>query len=200
MHPSALLGLLAFTAAASALPSKRSASESSIQNLKDKIKNVVVLVMENRSFDNLLGGQKLFGLNNPIQSLLPICNPYNVSNIFEGIVCSEAKDYDSITDDPDHAVYGNNFEFYSTFTPNNDLIATGLYLPTQQGFLQEQLRLYSADANRTELATQVMNYYTEDQVPVLTALVQNYVTFNHWHSGLPGVSDTQLPFYWSLSD
>ena len=35
---------------------------------------------------------------------------------------------------------------------------------------------------------QVMNYYTEDQVPVLTELVQNFVTFNHWHSGVPGVS------------
>lgn len=188
MHPSALLGLLAFTAVATALPSKRSASSSSIQNLKDKIKNVVVLVMENRSFDNLLGGQKLFGLNNPIQSLIPICNPYNTTNLFEGLVCSEAKDYDSVADDPDHAVYGNNFEFYSTFTPDNDFIASGWYIPTLQGFVEEQLRLYSSDANRTELAKQVMNYYTEDQVPTLTSIVQNFVTFNYWHSGLPGVS------------
>ncbi|GAM35346.1 hypothetical protein TCE0_017f03615 [Talaromyces pinophilus] len=194
MHPSALLGLLAFTAVATALPSKRSASSSSIQNLKDKIKNVVVLVMENRSFDNLLGGQKLFGLNNPIQSLIPICNPYNTTNLFEGLVCSEAKDYDSVADDPDHAVYGNNFEFYSTFTPDNDFIASGWYTPTLQGFVEEQLRLYSSDANRTELAKQVMNYYTEDQVPTLTSIVQNFVTFNYWHSGLPGPTDPNRIF------
>jgi phospholipase C len=144
--------------------------------------------MENRSFDNLLGGQTLFGLNNSIQSLIPICNPYNTTNLLEGVVCSEAKDYDSVADDPDHAVYGNNFEFYGTFTPDNDLIASGLNIPTLQGFVEEQLRLYSSDANRTELAKQVMNYYTEDQVPTLTSIVQNFVTFNYWHSGLPGVS------------
>lgn len=162
-------------------------SESSIQNMKSRIKNVVILVMENRSFDNLLGGQKLEGLDNPVHNG-PFCNPYNVSNPAGGIVCSAAKDYDSITDDPDHAVYGNNFEFYGEFAPNNIAIENGQLLPTQNGFVQEQLRLYESNAKRSELATQVMNYYTEEQVPVLTTLVQNFVTFNHWHSDIPGVS------------
>lgn len=192
MHPSALLGLLTFAAVASALPSQGSASTtpSSIQNLKDKIKNVVVLVMENRSFDNLLGGQTLPGLNNPIQSSSPICNPYNVSNPLQGNACSQANDYDSITDDPDHAVYGNNFEFYGTFTPNNAAIAAGTLTPSMQGFVQEQIRGYGSKASKTDLGKQVMNYYTEAQVPTLTALVQNFVTFNYWHSGVPGVSSS----------
>jgi phospholipase C len=191
MHSSALLGLLAFTAAAEAMPSKRTqpASEASVQNFKDKIKNVVVLVMENRSLDNLLGGQKLKGLENPIQNG-PYCNPYNVSNPAEGTVCTAAKDYDEIADDPDHSVTGNNMEFYSDFTPDNAAIANGTLVPNQNGFVHEQIRLYSSDANRTALATQVMNYYTEEQVPVLTTLVQNYLTFNHWHSDIPGVSNS----------
>ncbi|OKL57738.1 hypothetical protein UA08_06922 [Talaromyces atroroseus] len=187
MHSRAFLGLLAFAAAASALPNKRSqpASESSIQNLKDKIKNVVVLVMEDRSLDNLLGGQTLKGLENPIQNG-PYCNPYNVSNPAEGTVCTAAKDYDEVADDPDHSVTGNNMEFYSDFTPDNAAIANGTLLPNQNGFIHEQIRLYGADANRTELSRQVMNYYTEEQVPVLTTLVQNYLTFNNWHSDIPG--------------
>ncbi|EEA26442.1 hypothetical protein TMatcc_005287 [Talaromyces marneffei ATCC 18224] len=196
MHPSALLGLLTFAAVASALPSQGSASTtpSSIQNLKDKIKNVVVLVMENRSFDNLLGGQTLPGLNNPIQSSSPICNPYNVSNPLQGNACSQANDYDSITDDPDHAVYGNNFEFYGTFTPNNAAIAAGTLTPSMQGFVQEQIRGYGSKASKTDLGKQVMNYYTEAQVPTLTALVQNFVTFNYWHSGVPGPTDPNRIF------
>ncbi|QKX54264.1 uncharacterized protein TRUGW13939_01349 [Talaromyces rugulosus] len=187
MKSSALVGLLAFAAAASAVPTKRKqpGSTASIQNFKDKIKNVVVLVMENRSFDNLLGGQTTKGLENPINSG-PYCNPYNVSDSSEGSVCSAAKDYDSIADDPDHAVYGNNFEFYGTFLPDESLIQSSKLTPSQSGFVHEQLRLYSSDANRTELATQVMNYYTEDQVPVITTLVQNFLTFNHWHSDVPG--------------
>lgn len=190
MNPSALLGLLAFAAAATAAPPHRghsAHSSSSIKNLKNHIKNVVILEMENRSFDNLLGGQTLKGLDNPINNGL-YCNPYNLTDASMGYVCSRAKDFDSILDDPDHSVTGNNIEFYGTFTPSNDAIASGKLTPTQRGFVHEQLRRYGDDVNKTELAKQVINYYTEDEVPVFTSLVQNYLTFNHWHSDHPGVS------------
>ncbi|KAJ5117452.1 hypothetical protein N7448_011084 [Penicillium atrosanguineum] len=183
-----LLILLAFAAAATAAPPKRSYtahSSSSIKNLKRHIKNVVVLEMENRSLDNLLGGQTIKGLENPINNG-PFCNPYNLSDPSQGKVCSSAKDMDSILDDPDHTVTGNNIEFYGTFTPSNANIASGKLTPAQKGFVHEQLRYYGDDVNKTELARQVLNYYTEEQVPVLTSLVRNYLTFNHWHSDLPG--------------
>jgi phospholipase C len=183
MHLTTLQSLLALTAVAQALPSH---GNRGLENLKAHIKNVVVLVMENRSLDNLLGGQRQKGLDNPIHNG-PFCNPYNVSNHGEGFVCSAANDYDSITNDPDHAVYGNNFQFYGSFNPDNEAIASGGLKPTQQGFVHEQLRLYGSKVNRSTLVQQVMNYYTEDQVPVLTALVKNFVTFNHWHSAVPGV-------------
>ncbi|KAG6824944.1 hypothetical protein H0H92_005343 [Tricholoma furcatifolium] len=35
-----------------------------------------------------------------------------------------------------------------------------------------------------------MNYYTEEQVPVFTELVQNFVTFNHWHSDVAGPTNS----------
>lgn len=191
MHPSALLGLLAFAAAASAIPvqKKTAGSTSSIQNLKDKIKNVVVIVMENRSLDNLLGGQTIKGLENPINNG-PFCNPLNVTDRSKGQACSAPYDYNSVLNDPDHSVYGNNLEFYGTFTPNNTQIANGELTPTQNGFVHEQIRLYSSDANTTVLSTEVMHYYTEQQVPVLTALTQNYTVFNNWHSDVPGVSNS----------
>jgi phospholipase C len=194
MNLSALLGLLTFAAAVSAAPPEglsKSHSSASISNLKNKIKNVVILEMENRSFDNLLGGQTLEGLENPINNG-PFCNPYNLTDESAGKVCSTAKDFDSILDDPDHSVTGNNIEFYGTFAPSNAAIASGKLTPTQQGFVHEQLRRYGDDVNKTELATQVLNYYTEDEVPVFTSLVQNYLTFNHWHSDHPGVSYFQF--------
>ncbi|SPQ21414.1 5847f4cd-d96a-4afe-8d4b-3e3ceafb6f26 [Thermothielavioides terrestris] len=185
MRASTLHCLLALAVAAQAAPTR---GGSEFANLKAHIKNVVILVMENRSLDNLLGGQKLKGIDNPIQKG-PFCNPYNLTNPAAGLVCSAANDFDSITDDPDHAVYGNNIEFYGTFTPDNNAIASGHLTPTQKGFVHEQLRLYSSKANRSTLAQQVMNYYTEEQVPVLTALIKNFVTFNHWHSAIPGPTD-----------
>ena len=195
MHTPALLGLLAFATAASAVPhgapikrSHAAHSSSSINNLKNNIKYVVVLEMENRSVDNLLGGQTISGLDNPINSG-PFCNPYNLTDLSQGTVCSQAGDIDSILDDPDHTVTGNNIEFYGTFTPDNDDIASGTLTATQKGFVHEQLRVYEGkNVNKTRLAQQVLNYYTEDQVPVMTSLVQNFLTFNHWHSDLPGVS------------
>ncbi|KAL1846460.1 hypothetical protein Plec18170_009186 [Paecilomyces lecythidis] len=102
MHPSALLGLLTFAAVATAIPAHPGQTHST-SNLKDKIKNVVVLIMENRSVDNLLGGQTIKGLENPIQNG-PFCNPYNLTNPAEGTVCSAARDYDSVSEDPDHSV------------------------------------------------------------------------------------------------
>lgn len=193
MHSSALVGLLAFTAAASAIPTSangiQAQTDAAIRHMKSRIKNVVVLVMENRSFDNLLGGQTLQGLENPINNG-PYCNPYNMSDPSAGEACTAAKDIDSITNDPDHAIYGNNFQSYGDFTPNNTLIAEGKLLASQKGFVQEQLRLYGSKANKTFLASEVMNYYTEEQVPVLTTLVQNYLTFNHWHADIPGVSSS----------
>ena len=185
MLPTTLQGLLALAAAAQACPTNPSRG---VNNLKAHIKNVVILVMENRSFDNLLGGQKLKGIENPVNSG-PYCNPYNLTNLAAGKACSAANDFDSITNDPDHAIYGNNLQFYGTFTPDNAAITAGTLVPSQQGFVHEQLRLYSSKVNQSTLAQQVMNYYTEEQVPVLTELVKNFVTFNHWHSSVPGPTD-----------
>jgi phospholipase C len=190
MQPAALLGLLAFATAINAAPAVGT-SQGSVQTLKDNIKNVVVLVMENRSFDNLLGGQTLKGLENPIQSG-PYCNPYDINDPSQGQACTAAKDYDSVANDPDHGVTGNNIEFYSQWAPNNTAIESGELQANMQGFMYEQARKYQSRVDKETLAKQVMNYYTENQVPVLTELVQNYVTFNRWFSGVPGVS-FQLP-------
>ena len=189
MKSSALVGLLAFAAAASAVPTKRRqpGSTASIQNFKDKIKNVVVLVMENRSFDNLMGGQRLAGLENS-STTGPYCNPLNISRPDNGNGCTAALDFDSIIDDPDHSISGNNLEFYGSFTPDNAAIKAGSLQPDMSGFLTEQIRLYGGKEDEKVLQTQVINYYTESQVPVITALTQNFVVFNHWHSDVPGVS------------
>ncbi|KAJ5964707.1 Phosphoesterase [Penicillium vulpinum] len=193
MNFTAVLGLLAFAAAVSADPKRSPHSSDSIANLKSKIKNIVILEMENRSVDNLLGGQTLKGLENPINNG-PFCNPYNLTDASAGTVCSSAKDFDSVLDDPDHSVTGNNIEFYGTFAPSNIHIAEGTLTPTQHGFVHEQLRSYGDDADKAYLAKQVINYYIEDEVPVMTELVQNYLTFNHWHSDHPGPTNPNRAF------
>ncbi|KAK3370399.1 phosphatidylglycerol specific phospholipase [Podospora didyma] len=183
MQLSTLLGMLAFAAAAQAIPAEPLNSRSTA-SLKAAIKNVVILVMENRSLDNLLGGQTTAGIENPIHNG-PYCNAWSLTNPSAGTACSAANNYDSVLNDPDHAVYGNNMQFYGTFVPNNTAIAAGTLVATQKGFAQDQLRVYPS-VSKTTLTKQVMGYYTEAQVPILTSLVKNFVTFNHWHSDVPG--------------
>jgi phospholipase C len=195
MHQSALFGMLAFAAATTALPGSpfgsdplRPGSEASIKNMREKIKNVVLLCMENRSIDNLLGGQTHKGIENPINNG-PFCNPFNVSDPSQGFHCTEARDFDSVPNDPSHAVTGNTMEFYGEWNPDNTAIAEGRLRPNNNGFITEQIHNYGAkQTNHSLLALQVMNYYTEAQVPVMTSFVQNFHTFNHWHSDVAGVN------------
>lgn len=172
--------------AADAVGLGRPGSPASVRNMKEKIKTVVITVMENRSFDNLLGGQKLFGLSNPIQDG-PFCNHVNISRPREGQACTAALDYDSVMNDPDHSVSGNNLEFYGTWNPDNNEIHSGILKPQLDGFVTEQIRVYGDKTDDHTLEVQVMNYYTEQQVPVITSLTENFVVFNHWHSDIPGV-------------
>jgi len=202
MYRTALFGMLAFATAAMTLPNSspmllprgqalKPGSAASIANMKDKIKNVIFLSLENRSLDNLLGGQIHEGLENSISNG-PFCNPLNVTDSSSGTFCTGPRDYDSVTNDPNHAVTGNTMEFYSQWTPDNTAITDGLLLPNNLGFITEQIHSYGSKTNITQLAVQVMNYYTEKQVPTLTAIVKNFLTFNHWHSDLAGVSTSSL--------
>lgn len=123
MRSNIIASLLVLTLTSAVFGSVVPGSSASIQNLKSKIKNVVVLVMENRSLDNLLGGQTIAGLDNIVNSG-PYCNPLNLTNPAGGQVCSAPGDYDSVIDDPDHAIYGNNVRTLS--------IIAGLFLIWRQ--------------------------------------------------------------------
>jgi len=199
--PAALLALLAVTAVAwpvepttgptfgkvnSAPFGYKAGSAASIQNLKSKIKNVVWIILENRSFDNILGGVTRPGFDNPINNG-QYCNPQNLTNPSLPNWCSGTKDFDSILNDPDHSVTGNNFEFYGSFSPNNDAIANGSLVPALDGFVNKQLISYPTLAPNVA-AKQVMNYYDMSDIPTLVEVVDEFVTFNYWHSCVPGVS------------
>ncbi|OJJ50218.1 hypothetical protein ASPZODRAFT_58350 [Penicilliopsis zonata CBS 506.65] len=159
-------------------------SPDSIANMKSKIQNVVWILLENRAFDNILGGVQREGLSNPINDG-PFYNPQNLSDPDGATWASFYKDFDSVLNDPDHSVTGNNLEFYGTFTPDNEAIANGSLTPSLKGFVDKQL-LYYPDLDPKVAAEQVMGYYSEDEIPTLVNLVDDFVTFNHWHSCVPG--------------
>jgi phospholipase C len=162
----------------------KSGSKESIQNLKDKVQHVVWILLENRSFDNILGGFNRPGIDNPTTNG-PFCNPQNVSDPKSAKWCTKRKNFDSVLNDPDHSVTGNNMEFYGSFSPDNAAIASGQLQPSQQGFVNKQLISYPK-LSPTVATEQVMGYYSEDEVPTLADLVDEYTIFNRWFSCVPG--------------
>jgi len=189
-----LAGLLAVAsplASASQQPSVdapfgyKAGSPESIANLKDKIKHVVWILLENRSFDNILGGVKRPGLDNPANNG-DYCLPQNVSVPNSPKWCTSLKDYDSIANDPNHAITGNNLEFYGQFSPNNTEIADGQLKPAMLGFVNQQLISYPTISPEVA-AKEVLGYYSEAEVPTLVDLVDEFTLFNYWFSCVPGV-------------
>jgi len=192
MRASIITSLLAIMAASAdvasaGLVSRQDSYSTSVQNMKSKSKDVVVPVMEDCSLDSLLHGQKIRGLDSSTNNG-PFCNPVNLTTPSASKVCTAASDYNSVMDDLDDSIYGNNIEFCGTYNPDNNAIVSGKSQPTLQGFIHEEVHNYASKGDTSFLAKQVMDYYTEDQVAVLTALTQNFVTFIHWHSDIPGVS------------
>ncbi|KAJ7636527.1 phosphoesterase family-domain-containing protein [Roridomyces roridus] len=162
----------------------KAGSKESVANMKDKIKRVVWILLENRSFDNILGGVKRPGLDNPANRG-DVCNPANLSAVVGPPLCTRSKDFDSIANDPNHSVTGNNLEFYGQFAPDNEAIQSGKLVATNQGFVEEQLLSFPGITAEVA-AEEVMGYYSEAEVPTMVEIVDDFLTFNYWFSCIPG--------------
>ncbi|KAL1990876.1 hypothetical protein VTN49DRAFT_5879 [Thermomyces lanuginosus] len=162
----------------------RAGSRASIANLKSKIKRVVWILLENRSFDNMLGDIRHPGLDNPANNG-PHCLYEKTDKHHGKKYCQAKKNYDSVKNDPDHSVVGNNFQFYGTYSPDNEAIANGTLKAHNRGFLEKHLISYP-DITPQLAAEQVLGYYAARDVPTLVDLVEEYTTFNYWFSCVPG--------------
>ncbi|KAF9515743.1 hypothetical protein BS47DRAFT_743213 [Hydnum rufescens UP504] len=145
--------------------------------LNSRIKSVVVLVLENRSFDTVAGG---FSYSSDIDNLVNkrnYCNPANISASTGGTVCATPTLPNVSVDDPSHSISGNNMEVFGTFHPSDSSPET------MQGFVTAQALTYNVNVS---LAGQTIQYWNEWDIPVLRTLAQNYVLFDKWFCAVPG--------------
>lgn len=138
----------------------------------DNLKHIVVLMMENRSFDHMLGALKA---EDPrINGLTG--NEANPDTTGQMIKVAPLAEYQGQLDpDPDHHFPGVNLQLFDGTTGPP---AT----PSMQGFIKsyfEQRR----DLNHSH---KIMYYFTPDKLPVLTTLARSYAVFNGWFSSIPG--------------
>ncbi|HMD50073.1 MAG TPA: alkaline phosphatase family protein [Bryobacteraceae bacterium] len=136
------------------------------------MKHIVVLMMENRSFDHMLGALK--AQNRLINGLTG--NETNPDTKNEPVKVQAQAEFQSQLDpDPDHHFPAVNKQlFFGTPGPPA--------APAMQGFVQSYFD-QQKDVNHSH---RIMYYFTPDKLPVLTTLAMNFAVFNGWFASIPG--------------
>lgn len=139
-----------------------------LQNLK----HIVVVMMENRSFDHLLGSLK--SQDSRINGLSGTENNPDTTNE-PAKVQAKAAYQGQLDPDPNHAFAAVHQQlFYNTPGPP----AT----PSMQGFV----RNYWEQEQNVSHSRQIMNYFKAPDLPVVTTLARSFAVFNGWFSSIPG--------------
>jgi phospholipase C len=146
----------------------------------DNLKHIVVLMMENRSFDHMLGGLSLVMENG--QKKYPNINGLtgNESNPdTQGAIVKvqpNAKFQGQLDPDPDHHFPGVDLQIFGGAPPGPGRV------PNMQGFVKD----YFTQTNDVNRSHDIMYYFTPDKLPVLSTLATQFALFNGWFSSIPG--------------
>lgn len=146
----------------------------------DKIDHIVVLMLENRSFDSMLGclqskSDAFDGLDGTETNLDAAGNRVRVWG--EADLGSAAM---TIPDpDPGELWTDMNMQLYGSAqapTPGS--------VPGMGGFVKNYQAQTDSPA-ASHLATHVMHHYTVDQLPVLSTLARQFAVSDRWHASAP---------------
>uniref|UniRef100_A0A0D3EIK7 Uncharacterized protein n=1 Tax=Oryza barthii TaxID=65489 RepID=A0A0D3EIK7_9ORYZ len=161
-------------------------------NGDSKIKNVVVLALENRSFDHMLGWmQRLLGL--PIDGLTGAeCNPAPGPGPADSLLHCVSPDADLVVpDDPAHA-FEDVLEQLLGFRPN-DSAGAAASPSDMSGFVR------SAVSVSALLTDAVMRGFTPSRLPAFSALASSFAVFDRWFSSIPGPTQPNRLFLYSAT-
>jgi len=139
----------------------------------DNLKHIVVLMMENRSFDHMLGfaatpNWQIDGLTG---------NEKNRDSVGEFATVSNDASYSGdFTPDPGHALFDTLTQLYS------DAKTPITQDPTMNGFVLS----YEGKTHNTNNAHRIMKCFKPEKVPVLTQLARQFAVCDRWFSSIPG--------------
>ena len=137
------------------------------QQRSSKIKHIVVLMMENRSFDNLLGWLKqdanpmIDGLNGN-ETL-----PRNLTDPTKGFVPVTRQGYDEAPDDPKHG-FGD-----IAMQINNGLM---------NGFVANAIQNGHNESNPVSM-------FDNKSAPIINTLATEFAVFDRWFASIPSGTD-----------
>jgi phospholipase C len=137
-----------------------------LQNLQ----HLVVLMMENRSFDHMLGSlrvgdPRINGLTGAESNLDTTNEPAPVKPL--------AEFQSQLDPDPNHHFPAVHEQLFNGGPVDN---------PTMQGFVKS----YYGERKDVDHSRKIMYYFPESKLPVLSGLARNFALFNGWFSSIPG--------------
>jgi phospholipase C len=143
----------------------------------NQIEHIVVLMLENRSFDNLLG--KLYPASPAFDGLTGNeTNPDGTSSV--GVWNKPGVDPTTMstpTPDPGELWTDINSQLFGDGDP---LAPTP---PSMSGFIKNYLA--QATPGHAFSAQSIMHYFTPDQVPVISALAKQFAVCDRWFASAP---------------
>jgi phospholipase C len=138
----------------------------------DNLKHIVVLMMENRSFDHMLGALKaqdprIDGITDGLS------NPDTTGALIKPQPLAEFQS--QLDPDPDHHFPGTDLQIFGGDTSPNRVA-------NMQGFIKSYYQ-QQKDVNHSH---KILYYFPPDKLPVLTTLATEFAVFNRWFSSIPG--------------
>jgi phospholipase C len=137
-----------------------------------KLAHIVVLMMENRSFDHMLGGLKAQDAR--IDGLTGTeSNPDTAGGAAP--VKAQAAYQGQLDPDPGHQF------------PDVDLqLFNGEMAPDRAATMQGFVTSYFGVRRDVKHSRKIMYYYKPEKLPVLSTLAREFALFNGWFSSIPG--------------
>jgi phospholipase C len=136
----------------------------------DKLQHIVVLMMENRSFDHMLGSLK--AVNAKIDGVTPdLNNPDTNGNPVKAQPLAEFQA--QLQPDPDHHFPAVDLQIFGG-DPNR--------VANMQGFVKS----YFNQQRDVAHSQKIMYYFAQKDLPVLTTLALEFAVFNRWFASIPG--------------
>lgn len=138
----------------------------------DNLKHIVVLMMENRSFDHMLGS--LTAVNPQIDGISArLSNPDTTGAVVQPQPLAEFQG--QLDPDPDHHFPAVDLQIFGGDTS-----------PTRVANMQGFVRSYFNQQQDVGHSQKIMYYFAQNQLPVLTTLALEFAVFNRWFASIPG--------------
>ena len=140
----------------------------------DQLKHIVVLMMENRSFDHMLGSLK--AVNPAIDGYVdgdPFTNLDANNNPVKPQPLAEFQG--QLNPDPDHHFPAVDVQIFGG--------ATG---PGRVANMQGFVASYFHQREDAAHSQKIMYYFKQTDLPVLTTLALEFAVFNKWFASIPG--------------